>query len=143
MQRGLRSGPSREVPLATAWAVVFVLLLALRVVFLMAEGPPPDSRTWLQLGSLVLLLLVGVIVIAARFLPQRRVLIATAAVFVFAWAFIVLEEFILGATTGLDPTIDWTMALGTAIVDAAIALPVAAVMRLIWLRFGATDRVEW
>ena len=57
MQRGLRSGPSREVPLATAWAVVFVLLLALRVVFLMAEGPPPDSRTWLQLGSLVLLLL--------------------------------------------------------------------------------------
>ena len=98
-----------------------------------------------QLGasSLVLLLLVGAVVIVARFLPQRRVLIATGAVFVFAWAYLILEELVLGATTGLDPQVDWPEALGGALVDAAIALPVAAVMRLLSLRFGVSDRVEW
>ena len=39
--------------------------------------------------------------------------------------------------------IDWLDVLAIALVDAAIALPVAAVMRLVWLRYGATDRVEW
>jgi hypothetical protein len=39
--------------------------------------------------------------------------------------------------------IDWTSVLTIALVDAAIALPIAAVMRLVWLRYGVTDRVEW
>ncbi len=98
-----------------------------------------------QLGtsSLVLLLLVGAIVLVSRFLPQRRVLVATAAVFVSALAFQVLEAAMLGATTGLDPMLAWPAVLSTALVDAAIALPVAAVMRLIWLRYGVTDRIDW
>lgn len=98
-----------------------------------------------QLGatSLVLLLLAGAIILASRFLPQRRVLVATGAVFVLAWGFQVLEAAILGVTTGLDPMIDWLDVLAIALVDAAIALPVAAVMRLVWLRYAATDRVEW
>lgn len=98
-----------------------------------------------QLGatSLVLLLLAGAIILASRFLPQRRVLVATGAVFILAWGFQVLEAAILGVTTGLDPMIDWLDVLAIALVDAAIALPVAAVMRLVWLRYGATDRVEW
>lgn len=98
-----------------------------------------------QLGatSLVLLLLAGAVILASRFLPQRRVLVATGAVFVLAWGFQVLEAAILGVTTGLDPMIDWIDVLAIALVDAAIALPVAAVMRLVWLRYGATDRVEW
>jgi len=98
-----------------------------------------------QLGatSLVLLLLAGAIILASRFLPQRRVLIAAGAVFVFAWGFQVLEAALLGATTGLDPMISWTSILATALVDAAVSLPVAAVLRLLWLRYGATDRIEW
>ena len=98
-----------------------------------------------QLGatSLVLLLLAGAIILAGRFLPQRRVLVATGAVFVLALGFQLLEAAILGATSGLDPMIDWTLVALTAVIDAAVALPVAAVMRLVWLRYGATDRVEW
>ena len=98
-----------------------------------------------QLGatSLVLLLLVGAMIAISRFLPQRRVLVATGAVFVLAWAFQLLEAGILGATTGLDPMISWTSVLPTALVDAAIALPVAALMRLAWLRYGATERIDW
>jgi rod shape-determining protein MreD len=98
-----------------------------------------------QLGatSLVLLLLAGVIIVAARFLPQRRVLIATGAVFVLAWGFQVLEAFLLAATTGLDPMISLASVLSIALVDAAIALPVAATMRVVWLRYGATDRLDW
>jgi rod shape-determining protein MreD len=98
-----------------------------------------------QLGatSLVLLLLAGGVIVASRFVPQRRVLVATAAVFLLAWGFQVLEAAILGITTGLDPMISWQPMLGTALIDAAVALPVAAVMRLVWLRYGATDRIEW
>ena len=91
----------------------------------------------------MLLLLVGAIVLVSRFLPQRRVLVATAAVFVSALAFQVLEAAMLGATTGLDPMLSWPAVLSTALVDAAIALPVAAIMRLVWLRYGVTERVDW
>jgi rod shape-determining protein MreD len=98
-----------------------------------------------QLGatSLVLLLLAGAIILASRFLPQRRVLVATGAVFVLAWGFQVLEAAILGATTGLDPMIAWPPILANALVDAALALPIAALMRQAWLRYGVTDRLEW
>ncbi|MET1233064.1 MAG: rod shape-determining protein MreD [Candidatus Limnocylindrales bacterium] len=98
-----------------------------------------------QLGatSLVLLLLAGVIIVTARFLPQRRVLIATGAVFVLAWGFQILEAFLLAATTGLDPMISLASVLSISLVDAAIALPVAATMRLVWLRYGATERLDW
>ena len=82
-------------------------------------------------------------VLMSRFLPQRRVLVATAVVFVSALAFQVLEAAMHGATTGLDPMLSWPSVLSTALVDAAIALPVAATMRLIWLRFGVTDRIDW
>ena len=60
MRRALRSGPRREVVLATAWAVVFAALLALRVLFQRADGSPRDSQAWLQLGSVALLLLLVV-----------------------------------------------------------------------------------
>jgi rod shape-determining protein MreD len=98
-----------------------------------------------QLGatSLVLLLVAGLLILIGRFLPQRRVLLATAAVFVAAWLFHVLEVYVLAATTGLEPTLDAPAILRASLVDAAIALPVAAVMRLVWLRFGAVERTEW
>lgn len=98
-----------------------------------------------QLGatSLVLLLVAGALIAVGRLLPQRRVLVATAAVFLLAWIFHVLEVYVLGATTGLEPAVDAAVILRVAIIDAAIALPVAALMRLAWLRFGAVDRVEW
>ena len=67
MRRALRSGPRREAVLVTAWAVVFALLLALRVLFQRAEGSPRDSDAWLQLGSVaLLLLLVGAAALGSR-----------------------------------------------------------------------------
>jgi hypothetical protein len=57
--------------------------------------------------------------------------------------FQVLEAFLLGATTGLDPMTSWTSLLPIALVDAAIALPIAALMRLVWLRYGVTERLDW
>jgi hypothetical protein len=57
MRRALRSGPRREVVLATAWAVVFALLLAVRVLLQRAQGSPADSQMWLHVGAMVLLAL--------------------------------------------------------------------------------------
>jgi len=39
--------------------------------------------------------------------------------------------------------ISLTSILAIALVDAALALPIAAVMRLARLRYGATERTEW
>lgn len=98
-----------------------------------------------QLGvtSLALLLLAGGVIVAARLLPQGRIPVAAAAVFVLAAVYQVLEVVLLGATTGLTPTVEWPTVLATALVDGAVALLVAIGMRLAWLRFGAPERAEW
>ena len=80
----------------------------------------------------------------ARFLPQRRVLVATGAVFVLAWRSRSSRRAMLGATTGLDPMLSWPSVLSTALVDAAIALPVAAIdASSSGCDYGVTDRIDW
>ena len=60
MRRALRSGSRREVVLATTWAVLFAVLLVLRVAFQRSADAPPESLEWLRLGSVALLALLVV-----------------------------------------------------------------------------------
>jgi hypothetical protein len=62
MRRALRSGPRREVVLATAWAVLFIALLAVRVAFQRDASAPSEPLEWLRKGTVVLL---GLLVAAA------------------------------------------------------------------------------
>ena len=64
MRRALRSGPRREVVLATAWAVLFIALLALRVAFQRDASAPSEPLEWLRKGTVVLL---GLLVAAAAY----------------------------------------------------------------------------
>lgn len=62
MRRALRSGPRREVVLATAWAVLFSVLLAVRISWQRDAMAPSESLQWLRMGTLVLL---GLLILAA------------------------------------------------------------------------------
>jgi rod shape-determining protein MreD len=98
-----------------------------------------------QLGatSLTLLLLVGATVAAMRLLPQRRVSVTVASVFVLGWAYEVLNIAILGFTAGTAATPSLAAIAPVVALSTLLAVPVAASMRLSWLRFGAHDRMEW
>ena len=99
MRRALRSGPRREVVLATAWAVVFAVLLALRVIFQRAEGSPRDSQAWLQLGSVAMLLLL----VAAAALGSRVPLVGSIVVRIEQAAVFVAITRLLGLGIRPDP----------------------------------------
>lgn len=99
MRRALRSGPRREVVLATAWAVVFAALLALRVLFQRAEGSPRDSQAWLQLGSVALLLLL----VGAAVLGSRVPLVGSVVLRIEQAAVFVAITRLLGLGTQPDP----------------------------------------
>ncbi|HZJ54326.1 MAG TPA: hypothetical protein VFD38_09330 [Myxococcaceae bacterium] len=99
MRRALRSGPRREVVLATAWAALFALLLALRVMFQRAEQSPPSSQVWLRLGSVALLLL---LVVAAA-LGSRAPLVGSVVLRIEQAAVFVAITRLLGLGTQPDP----------------------------------------
>lgn len=99
MRRALRSGPRREVVLVTAWAVVFALLLALRVLFQRAEGSPRDSEAWLQLGSVALLLLL----VGAAALGSRAPLVGSVVLRIEQAAVFIAITRLLGLGNQPDP----------------------------------------
>ncbi|HUM10322.1 MAG TPA: hypothetical protein VLT82_05160 [Myxococcaceae bacterium] len=85
MRRALRSGPRREVVLAAVWAVLFALLLALRVMLQRTEDAPADSQHWLHVGAvtlLVLLVLAAALGTRAPFVGRVVLRLEQAAVFV-------------------------------------------------------------
>ena len=98
MRRVLRSG-RREVALATGWAVLFALLLAVRVMLQRAEGPPASSQLWLHLGSVALLLL---LVVAAAF-GNREPLVGSVVLRLEQAAVFVAITRLLGLGTQPDP----------------------------------------
>ncbi len=99
MRRALRSGPSREVLLAAAWAVLFAVLLALRVVFQSSDAAPGVSLVWLQMGTVfVLVLLVGGAALGGREPMVGRVVLRVEQ----AAAFVAITR-LLGLGTHPDP----------------------------------------
>jgi hypothetical protein len=99
MRRALRSGPRREVVLATAWAVLFAVLLAFRVMYQLAEDSPADSQAWLQIGSVALLLLL----VAAAVLGSRTPLVGSVVLRVEQAAVFVAITRLLGLGSRPDP----------------------------------------
>jgi len=135
------------------------LVFVLTIVATMMIGVE-DGLTWAFLGGLmldillperapggtsfVLLACAGLAALIARVLPQRRIPIAVAAVFVLSWVYQLLSVVVLSATSGLgvpDPRLQ--LLIGIALINATLAIAAAAVARWAWLRYGAHDRMEW
>ena len=99
MRRALRSRPSRQVLLAAAWVALFALLLALRVVFQRSDAAPGVSLAWLQMGTVVVLvLLVGAAALGSRAPMVGRVVLRVEQ----AAAFLAITR-LLGLGTHPDP----------------------------------------
>ncbi|MGZ3585829.1 MAG: rod shape-determining protein MreD [Candidatus Limnocylindrales bacterium] len=98
-----------------------------------------------QLGatSLTLLLMAGAAAVVARIFPQRRVLTTVAAVFLLSWVYEALIIVVLAATSGTPAPIEPLALAPSVIVNTVLAIPLAAIAQLLWLRFGAHDRAEW
>ena len=99
MRRALRSGPQREVMLATAWAVVFAALLALRVMYQRTTAVPADSQLWLRIGSVALLALLTV----AAAMGVRAPIVGSVVLRVEQAAAFVAITRLLGLGTQPDP----------------------------------------
>lgn len=99
MRRALRSGSRREVVLTTAWAVLFAVLLALRVAFQRSAPAPPESLDWLRLGSVALLAL---LVVAAA-LGHRAPAVASVVLRVEQAAVFIAITRLLGLGAHPDP----------------------------------------
>jgi rod shape-determining protein MreD len=115
------------------WAFLGGLMLDL----LSAERP-------IGATTLALLLVTGIAIAVARFLPQTRVLMPTLAVFVLAWVYHFVGFGLLAATTRVSiPPDPGSMILPVSLVDAGLGLIVALVARSLWLRYSQHDRLEW
>jgi len=97
MRRALRS--SRELVLAIVWAVLFAVLLTLRVVFQRTEPVPAVSQAWLHIGLVALLAL---LVVAAA-LGSRAPMVGSVVLRVEQAAAFVAITRLLGLGNQPDP----------------------------------------
>jgi len=98
MRRALRSG-RRDAVLAVAWAVVFAVLLVVRVVLQRSTATASSRRMWLEAGALVLLALL----LLAAALARRAPGIGNAVLRVEQAAVFVAITQLLGLGTQPDP----------------------------------------
>jgi len=87
------------VVLAAAWAILFAVLLALRVVYQRTAVAPTDSQAWLRIGSVALLTLLTL----AAVLGSRAPVVGTVVLRVEQAAAFVAITRLLGLGTQPDP----------------------------------------
>ena len=97
MRRALRS--SRELVLAIVWAVLFAVLLALRVMFQRTEPVPAVSQAWLHIGLVALL----VLLVVAAALGSRAPVVGSVVLRVEQAAAFVAITRLLGLGNQPDP----------------------------------------
>ena len=99
MRRELRSRPRRATVLAIAWAILFSVLLALRVALQRMAAEPAHSLAWLRIGSMAMLALL----IVAAALGRRAPLVGSVVLRVEQAAAFVAITRLLGLGSQPDP----------------------------------------
>ena len=91
-----------------------------------------------------IMIAVGLAAVIARFVGRNRILIAVAVTFPLTFVFQFVFATLLSAVVGSLPVGDPLQAtLPIAVENTILALPVAALARWTWLRWGSFDRIEW
>lgn len=93
------SSSRRGLVLAAAWAVLFALLLGIRVMFQRSDAAPADSQAWLRIGSVALLVLLTL----GAALGHRSPLVGTVVLRVEQAAVFVAITRLLGLGNQPDP----------------------------------------
>ncbi len=94
-------------------------------------------------ATLALLLTLGIAFFVARAVGPGRRLVSIGVVLILTAVFHVLFALIMVPTAEAPFAIDPTVILVAAVLNALLAIPVAALFGSIERRFGQTERVDW
>lgn len=115
------------------WAFVGGLMLDM----LLPERPIGST-------SLALLIVFGVALLVARATHPPRLSIIALTTFLLSFMYQALSLILLALTAGVAISgVPFFSFLAIAILDAAIAVIAAAIMRALVLRFGPAERADW
>jgi rod shape-determining protein MreD len=107
------------------------------IVDMLTPGRPLGAAT------LALLLTVGIAVLVARTVGPGRRLVAIGLVLILTAVFHVLFATIMVVTAETPFAVDLAVVLISAVLNALIAIPLAALFGAIERRFGETERADW
>lgn len=120
---------------AVGWAFVGGLMIDLL--------SPPDLRP-LGTSAFSLLVVAGLAAGAARFLPRERAGVAILLAFLLTFAYEALVLALFGVAGAPVPVVDPLRAmLPIALLDAALAVPLAFGLRYLARRYGPQERLQW
>jgi cell shape-determining protein MreD len=94
-------------------------------------------------ATLAMLLTLGVAFFVARTVGIGRRVVAIGLVLILTAIFHVLLALVLVLTANAPLAIDPAVILIAAVLNAIVAIPIAAFFGAIERRFGATERVDW
>ena len=94
-------------------------------------------------ATLAILLTLGIAFLVSRALGPSRRLVAVGLVLILTAVFHVLFVFVMVLTANAPFTVNLTPILIAAVINAVLAIPVAALFGAIERRFGPTERTEW
>ena len=94
-------------------------------------------------ATLALLLTLGIAILVARAVGPSRRAIAIGLVLVLTAVYHVLFAAIMVPTTEAPFAVNPTVILVAAVLNAVLAIPIAAIFGAIERRFGPAERVDW
>jgi cell shape-determining protein MreD len=107
------------------------------IVDMLTPGRPLGAAT------LAMLLTLGIAIVVARTVSTGRRLVAIGLVGILTAVFHVLFATIMVVTAETPFAIDFAVVLISAVLNALIAIPLAALFGAIERRFGETERADW
>ena len=94
-------------------------------------------------ATLAMLLALGLAFVVARAIGPGRRLVAVGLVLILTPVYHVLFTGVMVLVANADLALDISTILIAAVLNAIIAIPIAALFGVLERRFGATERVDW
>ena len=94
-------------------------------------------------ATLAILLSLGIAFVVARAFSQNNRVVAVGVVLILTAVFHALFAAIMVATANAPFNLDVSVVLISAVLNAVVAIPVAALFAVVERRFGPTERTDW
>lgn len=139
-------GATVNLVLVSAVVATVVLGVADGIVLAFVGGLIVDMLTPgrpLGAATLAMLLTLGIAFVVAHSVAQNRRLVAIGLVLILTAVFHILFATIMVVTAETPFAIDFAVILISAVLNAIVAIPLAALFGAIERRFGETERASW